>query len=90
MPLSFNVSHTTDQCQVFRGFLTRQLNLKRLVVSDMEQHAMKLEEYKANITKAKVSAKSSPTPNPVMHEERDKTYKQAVQKFPLETRAIEG
>ena len=81
---------SVDQCQVFRGFLTRQLSLKRLVVTKVEQHAMGLEAYKANLAKLKAPASSNPTPSVMMPEERANTYKEATQQFPLQTRAIEG
>ena len=83
-------SHTTNQCQVFKGLLTRQRSLKRLVVSEMERHAMELEAYRADLAKSKVLVNSKSTPNLVMHEEIAKTYKEVAQKFPLQTRVIEG
>ena len=51
---------------------------------------MKLKAYKANLAKAKVPVSSNPAPSLAMPEERAKTYKEATQKFPLETRSIEG
>ena len=85
-----NGSHTTYQCQVFRGVLTRQLNLKKLVVSEIEHWAMKFEVYRTSLAKAKVRANATKNPSLAVPEEKSKTYKEAAQKFPLQTRAIEG
>ena len=82
-----NGSHTTDQCQVFRGL---QLNLKRLVVLDIKHQAVELEAYMISLAKAKVPANAKTNPSLVVPEEKAKTYKEAGQKFPLQTRAIEG
>ena len=85
-----NGSHITYKCQVFKGFLTRQLSLKKLVVLEIEHQAMELEAYKISLAKAKVPANSKSTPSLVMPGERANTYKEAAQNFPLQTRAIEG
>ena len=51
---------------------------------------MELEAYKANLAKAKAPVSSNPAPCLAMPEERDKTYKEAAQKFPLQTRVTKG
>ena len=51
---------------------------------------MELEAYRANLAKAKAPVSSNPTSGLEMPEERAKTYKEAAQKFPLQTRTIEG
>ena len=68
--------------KVFKGFLIRQLNLKRLVISEIEHQAMELEAYRLGLSKAKVPRNAKTNPRLAMPEEKAKTYKEVAQKFP--------
>lgn len=81
-----NATHATDQCLVFRGFLVKQAERHTLNLSEVEWEAMKLSEYKAQLSKPK-EIREQTNEVPV---EKVNSYKEAVETLPLQTKAVEG
>lgn len=89
--------HTTNQCLAFKGFLNKKMRTNVVTLTMQEYQAMNLAEFNPNGKKGKAklveinSDHEDVIPCEYLGQnQKAQTYKEAIQKLPLQAKAIEG